>query len=67
MSWQPNPSAAAPTEVTVRFEALAGRLTRVELTHVGWERLGAIAATQRDSYNTGWDGVLAAYVGVLVG
>src|SRR4051794_40483160 len=37
-TWRPNPTDAA-TEVEVRFSALEGALTRIELEHRGWEAL----------------------------
>ena len=66
-SWKPNPSAAAPTEFTVRFDALAERQTSIELVHGGWEALGDAAAEARGNYDEGWDEVLAAFTAVLAG
>ena len=37
--------------------------TRVELEHRGWERWGDEAAETRASYDSGWDTVLAPFVG----
>ncbi len=61
LAWRPNPAAAAPTEVEVRFAATGPDETRVELEHRGWERLGAEAAEAHASYDGGWDGVLDLY------
>jgi uncharacterized protein YndB with AHSA1/START domain len=59
-SWHPGTDPSTPTEVEIRFEATdAG--TRVELEHRNWDRLGARAASTRESYDSGWVGVLAAY------
>ena len=66
-SWKPNPSAAAATEFTVRFDALAEQRTSIELVHGGWEALGEAAAEARGNYDEGWDEVLAAFTAVLAG
>lgn len=60
-SWQPNRTRPAPTEVEVRFIAEAAGVTRVELEHRGWERLGALAAQTRESYLNGWPGVMRLF------
>ena len=54
LSWGLNGS-----EIEVTFAPEDGR-TRVELEHRGWERLED--KEERDSYDTGWDAILAAYV-----
>lgn len=51
----------APTEVEVRFVAEDPEVTRVEVEHRNWERLGAGGARSRDQYANGWPGVLAAF------
>ncbi len=51
---------AAPTEVEVRFSA-EGPVTRVDLEHRGWERLGALAQEHRTSFMNGWPTVLGRY------
>lgn len=51
----------APTEVAVRFIAEDTLVTRVELEHRAWERLGIAAAESRDQYANGWPTVLACY------
>lgn len=60
LEWRVDPTAAAPTEVEVRFRAENGG-TRVELVHRGWERLGDAGEDGRRSYDGGWDGVLDRY------
>jgi uncharacterized protein YndB with AHSA1/START domain len=60
LEWQPNPNAAAPTEVEVRFGPEGGG-TCVELEHRGWEKLGDRAALARMEYDLGWDGVLGGF------
>lgn len=59
-SWQPG--SPAPTEVEIRFTAEGSR-TRVDLEHRYWERLGDRAEEARSDYNSGWDIVIARYVG----
>ncbi len=53
---------AEPTEVTVRFTSKAPLITRVELVHSGWERLGGDGIERRNEYANGWPAVLAAFV-----
>ena len=65
-SWQPSPTAAAATEYTVRFEAIAGSRTAVELVHIGWDRLGDAGERQHANYDSGWDEVLAGFARVAV-
>lgn len=50
-----------PTEVEVRFVAEDVAVTRVELEHRGWERLGDTGAEQRTGYLNGWPGVIARF------
>ncbi|HEX2375134.1 MAG TPA: SRPBCC domain-containing protein [Actinomycetota bacterium] len=61
LSWSPNPERSAATEVEVRFTAVEGDHTRVELEHRGWERLGDVAAELRGSYRDGWPRVLDSF------
>ena len=53
--WRPESWPETPTELEVRFEAVAEG-TRVSLEHRGWERLGDLAMKARESYDadTGW-------------
>lgn len=60
LAWHVNPERPAPTEIEVRFREEAGG-TRVEVEHRGWERLGAEGPGLRDSYETGWAGVLECF------
>jgi hypothetical protein len=59
MTWHPGQDPAAATEVEVWFSPVAEG-TRVVLEHRGWERRED-AATARESYDTGWEIVLAQY------
>jgi uncharacterized protein YndB with AHSA1/START domain len=61
LAWNPSRDNARPkTEIEVTFTDEGGK-TRVDLEHRGWERLGDDAAEARDSYNQGWEPVLAGY------
>lgn len=62
LAWNILNAEAEPTEVEVRF-LRDGDATRVELEHRGWERLGESGAEKRGNYDSGWDFVLAQYVG----
>ncbi|MEM9069454.1 MAG: SRPBCC family protein [Myxococcota bacterium] len=62
-TWHPGRDASSAQHVEVRFES--GTSTTVTLTHKGWEKLGDEAQTHRDGYDSGWDGVLADYVGAI--
>jgi len=61
LSWQPNPTRPAPTEVEFRFETVGrdGHLTLVRVVHRNWDVLGNDALGVRDSYERGWPGILA--------
>jgi uncharacterized protein YndB with AHSA1/START domain len=58
MTWHPGRPASDGQVVELGFTA-AGSGTRVTLVHRGWESRGADAAKARDSYDSGWDSVLA--------
>ena len=60
-SWYPGQAESSAGDVEVRFVANDVGGTVVELTHSGWERRSD-GATARLGYDTGWEGVLAAYV-----
>lgn len=58
---------AMPTEVSVVFTAVEPSLTRIQLVHSGWERLGNIGLERRNEYLNGWPAVLAALPGIIIG
>jgi uncharacterized protein YndB with AHSA1/START domain len=58
MTWQLGRMRNKSGEVDVIFESTGAGSCRITLTHSGWDRLGADAATMREGYNSGWDGVL---------
>jgi len=61
-TWHPGQDPATAQDVEVRF-SLEGDGTRVELTHSGWERLGAMARKASRGYSLGWKHVLGLYAG----
>lgn len=58
--WHLRSDRADATEVEIRFGA-DGESTRVEITHSGWERLGARATLWRDRNRGGWETLLPHY------
>jgi uncharacterized protein YndB with AHSA1/START domain len=59
-TWQ-HDDWVGPTEVEVRFFAEEPFLTRVELEHRAWERLGPAAERMREMYNNGWPTVITCF------
>lgn len=59
-TWHPGHDPAQAQDVEVRFTP-AGLATRVDLEHVGFERLGAQAKLARRAYPMGWSYVLGRY------
>ena len=60
MTWHPGRGEEMAQELEVRFTS-AGRGTRVELLHTGWERLSDRMAEISGHYDDGWDLVLGRY------
>jgi len=52
---------AAPTEIDVRLTAEDATVTRVEIEHRSWERLGSAGIQMRDEYLNGWPTVIACF------
>jgi uncharacterized protein YndB with AHSA1/START domain len=62
-TWHPGQQADTAQLVEVQFAA-EGAGTRVQLTHSGWEKLGARQGQRmRRAYGMGWAGVLRMYQG----
>jgi hypothetical protein len=62
--WYIRTDRADATEVEVRFNDRGEALTRVEIEHRGWERLGTRGPGWRHANQSGWNGVLPDYVAV---
>ncbi|HVH62401.1 MAG TPA: SRPBCC domain-containing protein [Candidatus Dormibacteraeota bacterium] len=54
-----DPKNATDVEIVFRPESRA--ITRVEIEHGGWDRLGEIGPAWREANHAGWDGVSPAY------
>ena len=61
----------AVTEVDMVFRALGPALTRVELTHDGWDKLThqqiLAATTVEGGYRAGWERILATFASAAAG
>jgi len=53
------------TDVGIRFVPVGQDATRVEITHSGWERLGARGDAWRDRNHQGWATLLPHYVNAI--
>ncbi len=58
--WYLRQDPADATEVEIRFVA-QGPVTRVEIEHRGWERLGAAGEERRAQNRGGWEALLPHY------
>lgn len=59
-TWHPGQAPDTATQVELKFHPGESG-TRVDLTHTGWERLGALARRARRGYPIGWAYVLRLY------
>lgn len=59
--WHPGAPESEATIVDVRFDSIDSG-TRVTLIHSGWDARGNGAQKTRDSYESGWNTVLAPFV-----
>ena len=59
--WHLRRDRADATEVEIRFVDTGGAITRIEIEHRGWERLGAGGQDWRDRNRAGWDTLLPHY------
>ena len=59
--WYLGRDRADATEVDIRFRAQGTAQTRVDITHRGWESLGATGDQWRDRTRTGWQTLLPHY------
>jgi uncharacterized protein YndB with AHSA1/START domain len=63
--WHLRRDRADATEVEIRFVALGGAATRIEIEHRGWERLGNAAGEWRDRNRAGWQTLLPHYLAAI--
>ena len=66
LSWHPGKSPDVAQQVEVTFVS-AGRSTRVELVHRGWQKLGDEAEKVRASYEGGWETVFGSAFAAAAG
>ena len=59
--WHMRRDRADATDVEIRFVPADANATRLEITHTGWERLGADGQSWRDANRRGWDGLLGHF------
>ena len=59
--WFLRADRADATDVSVRFVPVGERLTRVEITHSGWERLGTRGGAWRERNHQGWSTLMPHY------
>ena len=68
LAWHINTPVSEATEVELTFTPLGDNLSRVDLTHRGWEKLGDRASSMREGYNSGWVNVFEVrYAGACAG
>ena len=60
--WHLRRPSAEATDVEIRFDAVPGGRSKVDITHTGWERLGAEAEHWRDANAGGWRELLPYFV-----
>jgi len=63
--WHLGAHRDAATEVEIRFVAVSAEMTRVEIEHRGWERLGVAAALWRDRNRAGWDSLIPHFLSAI--
>jgi uncharacterized protein YndB with AHSA1/START domain len=65
-TWHLNADRSDATQVEIQFVPRGQALTRVEIEHRDWERLGASAETWRARNLGGWSGLLPHYVAAVL-
>jgi hypothetical protein len=61
-TWHLNRDRSDATDVEIRFLAQSADVTRVEIEHRGWERLGTDGQGWRDRNRGGWATLLPHYI-----
>jgi uncharacterized protein YndB with AHSA1/START domain len=60
--WHIGADRTDATDVEIAFHPVSDSLTRVDVVHRGWERLGAQRGQERrDANHSGWDRVIPGY------
>jgi uncharacterized protein YndB with AHSA1/START domain len=63
--WHLGQQRETATDVDIRFRAVSeggSDITRIDIEHTGWERLGGRAEALRQQNRLGWDSVLPRFV-----
>ena len=63
--WHLRRDRSDATEVEIRFLALSGGATRIEIEHRGWERLGSAGDQWRDQNRAGWETLLPHFLAAI--
>ncbi len=66
--WHLGQQREAATDVDIRFhpgEAAGGKVTRIEIEHTGWERLGTREDALRQQNRIGWDSLLPRFLSAV--
>jgi len=63
--WHLRRDRSDATEVEIRFVAAASGMTRIEIEHRGWERLGSAADQWRDQNRAGWQTLLPHFQAMI--
>lgn len=56
--WHIRRDRADATDVEISFVPIDNGATRVDIVHRGWDRLGAVGQTWRDTNADGWNGLI---------
>ena len=65
--WHLRRDRADATDVRIRFVPVETDRTRVDIEHVGWDRLGTDATVWRQRHQQGWDTLLPHFVKAATG
>jgi uncharacterized protein YndB with AHSA1/START domain len=63
--WHLQRDRADATEVEIRFVAQGNGVTRVEIEHRGWERLGPVGIERRQQNRVGWQDLIPYFHAAL--
>jgi Activator of Hsp90 ATPase homolog 1-like protein len=63
--WHLRRDRSDATEVEIRFLAKGAGVTRIEIEHRGWERLGSAGDEWRDRNRAGWETLLPHFLAAI--